>query len=149
MTAPAREVVLLAGPPGAGKTTRARVLCESRGLTLFDRDETQWQTDRQFRAALADLGRDRTARAVVIRACASRSAWSQAVSLVGATSTELLTPGEEVCRGRIARDTARVYAQGTWRGRAARLAGVTAWHRDHAADPWSPPRRVLAPSREW
>jgi hypothetical protein len=139
-----REVVLIAGPPGAGKTTRARTL----GLTVYDRDDEQWPTDAEFLAALRHVGADPGSRAVVIRACATRSAWHKMVSLIGATRTELLSPGPDVCRRRIAGDV-RAYGLTTWKDPAARLAGVATWYRAHATDPWSPPRTVPAPSRQW
>lgn len=144
----AREVLLIAGPPGSGKTTRARKVASALSLTVYDRDDVQWAGEREFRAALAALGADPAARAVVIRSCATRSAWQACVALTDATRTELLMVPDEVCRARIARDP-RPYTGRTWKGPAQRLAGVAQWHRAHREDPWSPPRLVLAPSREW
>jgi len=65
-----REVVLICGPPGAGKSTYAR----STGLKVYDRDDPQWTSERQFRQALERLRRDPSAQAAVIRSGATRSA---------------------------------------------------------------------------
>ena len=74
-------VVLLCGPPGAGKTTAAR----ASGLDVFDRDDPRWTSDRHFDAALSALGRSRDARAVVIRSGATRAAREATARQVGAT----------------------------------------------------------------
>jgi hypothetical protein len=141
-------VVLVAGPPGSGKTTRARKLADDHGLTVYDRDDPQWSGEAEFRVALAEIGDDPDARAVVIRSCATRSAWHKVTAQIGATRTELLAVPDEVCRGRIAHDP-RPYTGRTWKGPAQRLAGVAQWHKAHRADPWSPPVERLAPSRAW
>lgn len=140
-------VVLIAGPPGAGKTTRARELASVHGLTVFDRDDEQWASEQQFRLSLMRC-LDIEARAVVIRACATRSAWQRMVSLIQPTTTELISPGPEVCKQRIRHDH-REYGSGTWQRQPARLAGVGTWYREHAADPWQPERVTLAPSKRW
>ncbi len=82
----ARLVVLLCGPAGAGKTTAAR----ASGLVVYDRDDDQWTSEKQFTAALSRLKSDRHARAVVIRAGATSSARAKAAALIGATHTRLL-----------------------------------------------------------
>ena len=94
-----REVVLICGPPGAGKTTYAR----STGLKVYDRDDPQWTSERQFRQALERVRRDPFAQVAVIRSGATRSARRRAAELVGATRTVLLVEPEEVCLRRIRR----------------------------------------------
>ena len=83
----ARIVVILCGPAGAGKTTEAR----RSGLTVYDRDDPEWHTEKQFTTRLADLARDPNARAVVIRSGSTSSARAKAARLVGATHVYLLT----------------------------------------------------------
>jgi hypothetical protein len=131
-----RHVVLIAGPPGAGKTTRARAL----GLPVYDRDD--YPTDRAFRAALAPL-QDPTAQAAVIRSCpraADMRRWQQ---LIGATEVLLLKPDPTTCRQRIADSGAQ----------PTRLAGVRSWFVAHTEDPWETVkpqvRASLPPSRAW
>ena len=73
-----RTVVILCGPPGAGKTTAAR----QSGLTVFDRDDPQWHSERQFTNELLKLATDPHARAVVIRSGATSYARARAAELV-------------------------------------------------------------------
>lgn len=92
-----RLVVVLCGPPGAGKTTAAR----SSGLEVFDRDDPQWSGESDFRQALAELARDRTARAVVIRSGATSSARAKAAQLVNATHVFVLLADEAELKRRV------------------------------------------------
>lgn len=117
-----RLVVVLFGPPGAGKTTAAR----ASGLPVFDRDDPHWRGEAEFRAALRSLGRQRQARAVVIRAGASSRARRSAAQLVGATHVYLLNaPRDELKRRLIER------RRDDWRGT---LMGVDRWHEQHDRD---------------
>jgi hypothetical protein len=92
-----RTVVLLCGPPGAGKTTTAR----ASGLSVFDRDDVQWRGDREFSDALDRLGRSPSARAVVIRSGASSSARSATARQVGATAVFVLLLPPDVLKDRV------------------------------------------------
>ena len=81
-----RQVVVLCGPPGAGKTTAAR----ESGLEVFDRDDDRWLNDAEFRLALKRLGERSSARAVVIRSGATSTARATTAELVRATAVYLL-----------------------------------------------------------
>lgn len=109
-----RKVVLLCGPPGAGKTTEAR----RSGLTVFDRDDPEWLSEKHFTAALRKLADDPAARAVVIRSGATSSARRRAAQMVGATDTFMLTAArDELVR--------RVHERG--RNVQREQAGVKQW----------------------
>lgn len=110
-----RRVVLLCGPPGAGKTTAAR----ASGLEVFDRDDAAWTTEAQFQAALEDLGHRRFADAVVIRAGATSTARRRWAEMIRATHVLLVLEPPEV-------SAARVRARG--RDDMVRtLAGINRW----------------------
>lgn len=114
-----RLVVVLFGPPGAGKTTAAR----ASGLVVYDRDDPHWTGEAQYRAALLHLGATPGARAVVVRAGASSSARATTMRMVGATHAYLLNaPRDELKRRLIDRRRA------DWRGT---LLGVDRWHQQH------------------
>lgn len=117
-----RLVVLLFGPPGAGKSTTARGLAAVFGLQVLDRDDAQWSSERQFIAAMRAVGTDPNASAVVIRTGASSTARAKAQQLVRATHGYLLDPGYDVCAQRV-----RARRRGVRDG----LRGVAAWYTAH------------------
>lgn len=115
---PVRRVVLICGPPGSGKTTWAK----ASGLRVYDRDDPQWTSERQFRAAIARLATDPHARAVVIRAGASSSARARAAGLIGATETIVLAvPADEAKRRVAGRGTRATISMRT------QMASVDTW----------------------
>ena len=106
-----RQVVLLCGPPGAGKTTAAR----ASGLPVFDRDDEQWSSEREFVEALRALGDLPGARAVVIRTGATSSARRAAARMIGATHTFLVLADPTELKRRV-RHRGRGDEVGTLRG---------------------------------
>lgn len=134
MTLPseARRVVLLCGPPGAGKTTWAR----DSGLRVYDRDDPQWRNEKHFTAATRHLRHDPRARAVVIRSGARWSSRARAASRLAATEVVVLDVPADECIRRVtdrARHTQPISQQ---------IAAVRAWwakyeptRPDRAPDP--------------
>lgn len=124
-----REVVLVFGPPGAGKSTLAR----SMGLRVFDRDDPQWTSEAQFSRAIERLRRDPDAQAAVIRSGATRSARRRAARLVGATRTVMLLEPEPVCLRRIRQ---RKRPSPPLRHQ---IAALETWFRRYEPDEYPPP----------
>lgn len=94
---PSRVVILLCGPSGAGKTTIAK----QSGLVVYDRDDPHWTGENHFVTALARIGHDPTARAVVIRAAASSKSRANWALLTRATATYLVVESQAECARRI------------------------------------------------
>jgi len=110
-----RTVVLLCGPPGAGKTTAAR----ASGLTVYDRDDPQWTSERQFVEAVAHLSSDPDAHAVIIRSGATTTARAKAAALVGATHAYMVMLDRATLARRIATRNRHDKVQG--------LASLRSW----------------------
>lgn len=124
---PGRLVVILCGPPGAGKTTAA----QASGLTVYDRDDPQWPNEPAFRTAISTLAHQTNARAVVIRSGATSTARAKAATLTAATHIYLLTATQAELQHRI---TAR--HRGDTRTASA---GLRDWLTNHDLNDHIPP----------
>lgn len=93
-----RRVLLICGPPGAGKST----LAHQSGLPVFDVDDPQWSGNESlFKQALTQMASSDAAQAAVIRSAATLSARQAAANLVGANEIVVLTTDLETCIERI------------------------------------------------
>lgn len=92
-----RTVVLLCGPPGAGKTTAAH----ASGLTVYDQDD--YASPGEFTRALRELRGDGSAQAVVIRSAPSSADRTRVRAQINATHTRLLIGPRDELASRIVR----------------------------------------------
>lgn len=131
-----RLVVAIYGPPGAGKTTLAHAYADAAGLTVYDRDDEGWASERAFRDALkVDVADAADARAVVIRAGASAAARHQTRALIRPDHEHLLVLPVPELRRRVAE-----------RGRAdvaTSHAAIATWHAAYEPDPALDPAPVV------
>lgn len=114
-----RFVVLLCGPPGAGKTTAAR----ASGLAVFDSDEPRWSSRAEFTAALTQLGATPDAQAVVIRTAPTSASRAAVAATVGATHVYVLTEPTKVLNSRVMRRGRRTARN--------ELAAIARWNQQH------------------
>ena len=136
-----RIVVLLCGPPGAGKTTAA----SKSDLDVYDFDDPRWEhSNRRFNRALHELSSDDTAHAVVIRWCPRSTDRARVARQVSATHVWVMTGNRRelatriVRRNRADRDRTLAALDG-WFRQFDRLDGVEEFPGWSALDP---PRRL-------
>lgn len=118
-----RQVLLICGPPGSGKTT----LAHSLGLKVYDRDDKCWRNEPHFVSAISHLGSDLDAQAAVIRCGAGAQSRSKTANLIKPTEVRILEVDAETCIRRVRERS---------RGNVDRdIAAVRKWWRDYTSRP--------------
>lgn len=113
-----RDVVLIVGPPGGGKSTKAQELAAA-GYCHLERE--MFQSDSMFRSAAVTASRRPGARVAVVRCCFDPNERTEWASLLGTTRIIVCDPGESEAKRRVA-----ARRRPTWRGE---IKSVSRWYR--------------------
>jgi RecA/RadA recombinase len=115
-----RDVILLTGPPGSGKTTLAYQLAADRHLLHLERED--YPDDDAYLTAATNACTPPDAKAIVVRCCATLNEQDHWQHAIQPTETRTLDTPLRICLRRIA-DRRRP----RWR---AEIMAAKRWHAE-------------------
>ena len=122
-----RRVVLIVGPPGAGKTTLATTMAEAEDLQHIERED--YEDDDQYKREAHRLAHEPDAQLITIRCCITMEEQAEWVGRIDPTETIIVdTPEREAIH------RCKMRGRANWR---SEVVAVRRWWAARRASQWS------------